>query len=102
MLTFSSDTQANSSHPQTTNALVAHLKEGIEAIHLYSGRTICKLLLPPHQLHADVNGDGVLDHVQASGGHGQETVVVPGLNEPMKQCWAVATSVSVNQGLTRV
>ena len=45
--------------------LVAHLEEGIEAVHLYSGRTLCKLHLPPPGLHADLNGDGVLDHVQA-------------------------------------
>lgn len=75
------------------NALVAHLEEGIEIVHLFTGRTICKLLLPAPGLHADLNADGVIDHVQAFGGnphsdshfaahHGQE---VPG-------CWAVATS----------
>ena len=94
------------SHP---NVLVAHLQEGIEVIHLYTGasqhagptlcpsvssvfwklgcthehmcdivlspitfrctagRTICKLHLPSPGLHADINGDGVLDHVQAYG-----------------------------------
>jgi len=46
------------------NVLVAHLEEGIEAVHLYSGRTLCKLHLPSPGLHADLNGDGVLDHVQ--------------------------------------
>ena len=46
------------------NVLVAHLEEGIEAVHLYSGRTLCKLHLPAPGLHADLNGDGVLDHVQ--------------------------------------
>ena len=50
---------------QAPNVLVAHLEEGIEAVHLYSGRTLCKLHLPPSGLHADLNGDGVLDHVQA-------------------------------------
>lgn len=49
---------------QAPNVLVAHLEEGIEAVHLYSGRTLCKLHLPPPGLHADLNGDGVLDHVQ--------------------------------------
>ena len=52
---------------QAPNVLVAHLEEGIEAVHLYSGRTLCKLHLPPSGLHADLNGDGVLDHVQARG-----------------------------------
>lgn len=50
---------------QAPNVLVAHLEEGIEAVHLYSGRTLCKLHLPTPGLHADLNGDGVLDHVQA-------------------------------------
>ncbi|KAK9164271.1 hypothetical protein Syun_005173 [Stephania yunnanensis] len=85
------------------NVVVAHQKEGIEAVHLASGRTICKswtrrlasgpnwnkvtkaraviervklefnfyffgmsyqLHLQEGGLHADINGDGVLDHVQ--------------------------------------
>lgn len=46
------------------NVLVAHLEEGVEAVHLYSGRTLCKLHLPPAGLHADLDGDGVLDHAQ--------------------------------------
>jgi hypothetical protein len=44
---------------------VAHLEEGLEAVHLYSGRTLCQLHLPAPGLHADLNGDGVLDHLQA-------------------------------------
>lgn len=47
------------------------IQEGIEAIHLYTGRTICKLHLPKDGLHADVNGDGVLDHAMAYGGNPQ-------------------------------
>jgi hypothetical protein len=46
------------------NVVVAHQKEGIEAIHLPTGRTLCKLSLLEGGLHADINGDGVLDHVQ--------------------------------------
>lgn len=79
-------------HWWAPNAVVVHLKEGIEAIHLYSGRTICKLLLRAGGLHADINGDGVLDHVQASGAHGGEQMVATGLSEPLKACWAIATS----------
>ncbi|KAI5054570.1 hypothetical protein GOP47_0030536 [Adiantum capillus-veneris] len=74
------------------NVLVAHLKEGIEAIHLASGRTVCKLLLQEGGLHADVNGDGVLDHVQAVGGVGTERVVLSGLMEAIRPCTAIATS----------
>ncbi|KAL6552509.1 hypothetical protein OROHE_007873 [Orobanche hederae] len=46
------------------NVVVAHAKEGIEAVHLASGRTLCKLHLQEGSLHADINVDGILDHVQ--------------------------------------
>lgn len=74
------------------NVVVAHQKEGIEAVHLASGRTICKLHLQEGGLHADINGDGVLDHVQAVGGNGAEQTVVSGSMEVLRPCWAVATS----------
>nr|ATG70691.1 FG-GAP repeat-containing protein [Hesperocyparis arizonica]ATG70692.1 FG-GAP repeat-containing protein [Hesperocyparis bakeri] len=74
------------------NVLVAHQKEGIEAIHLASGRTICKLHLQEGGLHADINGDGVLDHVQAVGGGGAEQIVSTGTMEILRPCWAVASS----------
>ncbi|KAL0904280.1 hypothetical protein M5K25_026367 [Dendrobium thyrsiflorum] len=74
------------------NVVVAHQKEGIEAVHLASGRAICKLHLPEGGLHADINGDGVLDHVQVVGGNGAERTVVTGSMEVLKPCWAVATS----------
>ena len=34
-------------------------EEGIEAVHLFSGRTVCRLHLPSPGLNADINGDGV-------------------------------------------
>ncbi|KAG5061023.1 hypothetical protein JHK87_002052 [Glycine soja] len=74
------------------NVVVAHQKEGIEALHLASGRTICKLHLQEGGLHADINGDGVLDHVQAVGGNGAEQTVVSGSMEVLRPCWAIATS----------
>ncbi|KAL6220632.1 hypothetical protein ACLB2K_008388 [Fragaria x ananassa] len=74
------------------NVVVAHQKEGIEAVHIASGRTLCKLNLQDAGLHADVNGDGVLDHVQAVGGNGAEQTVVSGSMEVLRPCWAVATS----------
>lgn len=75
-----------------SNVVVAHQKEGIEAVHLASGRTICKLHLQEGGLHADINGDGVLDHVQVVGGNGAEQTVVSGSMEVLRPCWAVATS----------
>ncbi|XP_077225920.1 FG-GAP repeat-containing protein [Tasmannia lanceolata] len=74
------------------NMIVAHQKEGIEAVHLASGRTVCKLHLQEGGLHADINGDGVLDHVQVVGGNGAEKTVVSGSMEVLRPCWAVATS----------
>ncbi|XP_062102505.1 uncharacterized protein LOC133812717 [Humulus lupulus] len=74
------------------NVIVAHLKEGIEAVHLATGRTVCKLHLQEGGLHADINGDGVLDHVQAVGGNGAVQTVVSGSMEVLRPCWAVATS----------
>ncbi|XP_071913575.1 uncharacterized protein [Coffea arabica] len=74
------------------NVVVAHQKEGIEAVHLASGRTICKLHLQEGGLHGDINGDGVLDHVQVVGANGAEQTVVSGSMEVLRPCWAVATS----------
>ncbi|KAL9670177.1 hypothetical protein QQ045_007728 [Rhodiola kirilowii] len=74
------------------NVVVAHQKEGIEAVHLATGRTVCKLHLTEGGLHADINGDGVLDHVQVVGGNGAEQTVVSGSMEVLRPCWAVATS----------
>eukprot|EP00246_Nothoceros_aenigmaticus_P000321 TRINITY_DN10472_c0_g1_i1.p1 TRINITY_DN10472_c0_g1~~TRINITY_DN10472_c0_g1_i1.p1 ORF type:complete len:704 (+),score=140.10 TRINITY_DN10472_c0_g1_i1:97-2208(+) len=76
----------------SSNVIVAHLKEGIEAIHLATGRTVCKLYLAVGGLHADVNGDGVIDHVQAVGSSGAERVVPTGMTEVLRPCWGVATS----------
>jgi hypothetical protein len=45
-------------HSLPPNVLVAHLRDGIEAVHLYTGRTVCKLLLPSPDLHVDINADG--------------------------------------------
>lgn len=53
-------------HELPANVVLAHLEEGIEAVHLYTGRTICKLHLPNGGLHTDLNADGVLDHIQVS------------------------------------
>ncbi|KAK9806239.1 hypothetical protein WJX72_006852 [[Myrmecia] bisecta] len=73
------------------NVLVAHLQEGIEAVHMYTGRTICKLHLPESGLHVDLNNDGVLDHIQAIGGKPNEARSDTG-HQHMPRCWALATS----------
>ena len=72
------------------NAIVAHLKEGMEAIHLYTGRSICKLHLPQGGLHVDLNGDGVLDHIQVV--TGGEVPYSEGGHHRMAECTVYATS----------
>ncbi|KAL8168019.1 hypothetical protein V2J09_009518 [Rumex salicifolius] len=74
------------------NVVVVHEKEGIEAFHLATGRTVCKLHLEEGGLHADINGDGVLDHVQVVGANGFEGKVISGSMELLRPCWAIATS----------
>ena len=58
------EAESNEAEP---NVWVAHLRDGIQAVGLHSGRTICKLHLASPGLHLDLNGDGVLDHLQATG-----------------------------------
>ena len=76
-------------HALAPNVVLAHLRDGLEAVHLYTGRTVCKLLLPTPNLHADVNADGVVDHVALTGwaesSHGSA-------RERQAQCWALVTS----------
>eukprot|EP01119_Soliformovum_irregulare_P023500 TRINITY_DN8206_c0_g1_i2.p1 TRINITY_DN8206_c0_g1~~TRINITY_DN8206_c0_g1_i2.p1 ORF type:complete len:551 (-),score=48.45 TRINITY_DN8206_c0_g1_i2:314-1966(-) len=49
-------------HVDKPNVLVSHLKEGIEVIHLYTGRTLASLSLTGDLSH-DINGDGAVDHL---------------------------------------
>lgn len=58
------EAESNEAEP---NVWVAHLRDGIQAVGLHTGRTICKLHLASPGLHVDLNGDGVLDHLQATG-----------------------------------
>ena len=53
---------------QPPNVIVSHVEDGMEVIHLFSGRPVCRLRLDKKVLHIDVNGDGVPDHVHVSGG----------------------------------
>lgn len=62
------------------NVVVAHLEEGIEVIHLFSGRTVCRLHLPSPGLHVDLNGDGVPEQVVAVGGNQDDLLEEGDLN----------------------
>lgn len=61
-------TQSYPLHHLNPSPLGLPAEEGIEAVHLYSGRTVCRLHLPSPGLNADLNGDGVPDHIVARGG----------------------------------
>ena len=82
------------------NVIVAHVEEGIEAIHLFSGRTVCRLYLDPYALHVDLNGDGIPDHVHAVGGDAallaqeavEENADSPRRHRRRQYCAAVVTS----------
>jgi len=53
-------------HIEKPNVLVAHLREGIEVIHLYTGRRLTQLTLGAGTWD-DINADGVIDHAQVFG-----------------------------------
>jgi len=59
---------SDSEHVANPNALIVHLRDGIELLHLYSGRPLCRLTLRAGEVHVDMNGDGVIDHLEAVGG----------------------------------
>ncbi|WIA13628.1 hypothetical protein OEZ85_007192 [Tetradesmus obliquus] len=87
---------AHLAHNGSANAIVAHVEDGIEVVHLFSGRTLCKLHLPANILHADINGDGVIDHVAvgsgSTGAGGPLGVASLSTHAPLGSCMAVATS----------
>eukprot|EP00887_Chlorella_sp_A99_P007059 scaffold2.g7059.t1 len=60
-----SRTSVQGAPAEPPNVVVAHLEEGLEMVHLFSGRTVCRLHLEPASLHADLNSDGVPDHIVA-------------------------------------
>lgn len=52
---------SESEHDIVPNVIVAHLKDGIEVIHFWSGRPLTHLSLPAGPLYMDINGDGTID-----------------------------------------
>jgi outer membrane protein assembly factor BamB len=70
------------------NVIVAKLKTGLEIIHLYTGRPLCRLLLPPlhtettRGAYADINRDGIIDQILSVTGN------IP--SDPLPLCYATA------------
>ena len=60
-----------SEHVVHPNVVVAHTRRGLEILHLFTGRTVTRLSLPETRfgggsgMYVDVDGDRVIDHVQA-------------------------------------
>lgn len=50
------------------NVIVAHRADGLDVVHLFSGRLLCQVRLM-QGTHADVNRDGTIDHMYALAGH---------------------------------
>jgi hypothetical protein len=50
------------------NVVVSHTEDGLEAVHLFNGHTLCQLKLQ-HGLNADINGDGVIENIRVVAGH---------------------------------
>ena len=68
----------SSDHINKPNVIVSHIKDGIEVIHLYTGRTLCKMPLQfssssnsndesseRNVLYGDINGDGIVERIQS-------------------------------------
>ncbi|MCD7447498.1 hypothetical protein HAX54_030364 [Datura stramonium] len=74
------------------NVVVAHEKDGIEAVHIATGCIVYKFHLLEGGLHGVINGNKALDHVEVVRANGVEQTVVSGSMEVLRPCWAVATS----------
>ena len=76
--TTSSTDEISSQSPSAAppNVLVARRRDGIEVLHLYTGRPLTQLPLAAHVAHGDVNGDGSVDHVQSLSSHETNTRVL--------------------------
>jgi hypothetical protein len=55
------------------NVIVAHIAEGLQVLHLYSGRALTRLTLL-HGLYTDLDGDGVVDHALALSGRSPDAL----------------------------
>jgi hypothetical protein len=67
MLSAAASAAVVSSSARAPNVLVSRRRHGLEVLHLYTGRTLTQMPLgapsAPPAAHADIDGDGVVDHV---------------------------------------
>ncbi|ELR14937.1 FGGAP repeat domain containing protein [Acanthamoeba castellanii str. Neff] len=67
------------------NVIVAHFADGVEVIHLYTGRPVTRMGLERSVVWDDINGDGVVEAVRLS------TLPTAGQSSE-DQCWALGQS----------
>ncbi|KAJ6240544.1 fg-gap repeat-containing protein [Anaeramoeba flamelloides] len=51
------------------NALVAHVKNGIDVVHLYTGVQICYIPLTSHGSYGDLSGNFMINHIESTLSH---------------------------------
>jgi hypothetical protein len=79
-------------HVRQPNTFVAYLKDGLEVIHLYTGRTLTRVALKKGVAHADINGDGVVEHAEAVGGAQSPYLHEDQLGSKLPPCMALVTA----------
>ena len=80
----------SSSNNNIKNAIIAHHRDGVEVLDAFTGELICQLALQHPGYHADINGDGVIDHLDARGHRARIADVAMDNFSP--GCWASVTS----------
>ncbi|KDD76882.1 hypothetical protein H632_c78p0, partial [Helicosporidium sp. ATCC 50920] len=82
-----------------SNVLVAHLESGVEILHLYTGRPLCRLPLPAHRLHSDLDGDGVVESLSARGGDPESDAALLEGMEHARHAHALPCSLRATAGV---
>ena len=80
----------SSSNNNIKNAIIAHHRDGVEVLDAFTGELICQLALQHPGYHADINGDGAIDHLDARGHRAHIADVAMDNFSP--GCWASVTS----------
>eukprot|EP01102_Stenamoeba_stenopodia_P018602 TRINITY_DN6850_c0_g1_i1.p1 TRINITY_DN6850_c0_g1~~TRINITY_DN6850_c0_g1_i1.p1 ORF type:complete len:673 (-),score=149.28 TRINITY_DN6850_c0_g1_i1:1307-3325(-) len=102
---LTASTVSSSSNPNKVskpNVVVSHTEYGLEAVHYYTGRTLCYLFMLQGTT-ADINGDGVIDRVTAVGTPDREdqfcVATVSTGNPPISNLWSTSICSSSAKGL---
>lgn len=85
------------------NVFVAHNKDAIEVIHLYTGRPLTKLPTLPATLYADINNDEIIDQIKINM-HGGDLfgVASSGISSDSKILFNFSLTEQAQTGLSRL